>query len=226
MRRREFIMLVGGAAVTWPVVARAQQTVMPVIGYLSARSAEVDGPMLAAFRQGRADTGYVENREVRIEIQFADGQYDRLPALMKDLIARHVAAITTAGGLVSATVAKTATATIPIVFGVADDPVRFGLVESMNRPGGNLTGVTSFQTIVMEKQIGLLSELLPGPTAIALLIDPQMTETESELPGAQKAALALGHQPIVMRASGDDTLNAAFAEITQRKAGALLIGAS
>jgi putative tryptophan/tyrosine transport system substrate-binding protein len=225
MRRRDFITVLGGVAV-WPLAARAQQPTMPVIGYLSARSAEVDGPMLAAFRQGLAETGYVENREVRIEIRFADGQYDRLPVLMKDLIARHVAAITTAGGLVPATVAKTATATIPIVFNVGDDPVQFGLVESMNRPGGNLTGVTSFQTVVMEKQIGLLSELLRGPTTIALLIDPQMAEAEWQLPGVQKAALALGHQTIVMRANSDDTLDAAFAEIIQRKPGALLIGAS
>jgi putative ABC transport system substrate-binding protein len=197
MRRREFFGLIGGAAVAWPVVARAQQAAMPVIGYLSARSAEVDGPMLAAFRRGLFETGYVEGRDVRIEIRFADGQYNRLPTLMDDLIARHVAAITTAGGLVSATAAKAATATIPIVFAVADDPVRFGLVESMNRPGRNLTGVTSFQTIVMEKQIGLLSELLRGPTTIALLIDPQMPETESQI-----------------------------ADIIQRKAGAVLVGAS
>ena len=178
MRRRDFIRGVAGSAVAWPLAARAQQTAMPVIGYLSARSAEVDGPMLAAFRQGLAEIGYVEDREVRIEIRFAEGQYNRLPALMNDLVAQHVAAITTGGGLVSAAAAQAATATIPIVFNVADDPVRFGLVESHERPGRNLTGVTSFQTIVMEKQIGLLHELLRGPTTIALLIDPQMPETE------------------------------------------------
>jgi putative ABC transport system substrate-binding protein len=166
--------------------------VVPVIGYLSARSAEVDGPMLAAFRQGLADTGYVDNREIRIEKRFADGQYGRLPLLMNDLIARNVATVTTAGGLIPANTAKAATATIPIVFNVADDPVRFGLVESMNRPGRNLTGVTSFQAVVLEKQIGLLNELLHGPTTIALLIDPQMREVESQLAGAQKAAAALG----------------------------------
>jgi len=224
MRRRAFIAGLAGTAAL-PFRARAE-TALPVIGYLSARSADVDGPMLSAFRQGLAETGYVEGRDVRIEIRFADGQYDRLPALMDDLIKHQVAAVTTGGGLVSVAVAKKATATIPIVFNVADDPVRFGLVESMNRPGRNLTGVTSFQTVVMEKQIALLSELLQGPTTIALLIDPQMPETESQLAGAQKAATALGHRPVVMRANSDGALNAAFAEIVQKKAGALLVGAS
>jgi putative ABC transport system substrate-binding protein len=223
MRRREFIT---GAAATWPLASRAQQPALPVVGYLSARSADVDGPMLAAFRQGLGETGHVEGRSVRIEIRFADGQYDRLPALMNDLIKRQVAAVTTGGGLVSATAAKAATATIPVVFNIADDPVRFGLVESMNHPGRNLTGVTSFQTIIMEKLVALLSELLRGPTTIALLIDPQMPETESQLAGAQKAATALGHRPLVVRADGDGSLNAAFAEIVEKKAGALLVGAS
>src|SRR3954467_14508291 len=199
MRRRGVI---GGGGVGAGIGARgawAQQPPVPVIGYLSARSAEVDGPMLAAFRQGLAGLGYIDGAGVRIEIRFADGQYDRLPGLMDDLIKRQVAAVTTGGGLVTAAVAKAATATIPIVFNVADDPVRFGLVESMNRPGGNLTGVTSFQTVVMEKQVALLSELLHGPTIIALLIDPQMPETESQVAEAEKAAIKLGHQPLVIR---------------------------
>jgi putative tryptophan/tyrosine transport system substrate-binding protein len=226
MRRREFLGALGSVLVLPDTVARAQQSTIPVIGYLSARSAEVDGPMLAAFRQGLAELGYVDGSGVRIEIRFADGQYDRLPTLMDDLIGQKVAAVTTGGGLVTVAAAKAATATIPIVFNVADDPVRFGLVESMNRPGHNLTGVTSFQTIVMEKQVALLSELLHDPTTIALLIDPQMPETESQLAGAQKATVALGHQSIVVRANSDSTLDAAFADIVQRKARALLIGAS
>jgi putative ABC transport system substrate-binding protein len=225
MRRRDFTKAIASFAVAFPAVARAQQA-MPVIGYLSARSADVDGPMLAAFRQGLAELGYTDGAGVRIEIRFADGQYDRLPLLIDDLIGRKVVAVTTGGGLVSANAAKAATSTIPIVFNIADDPVRFGLVESMNRPGRNLTGVTSFQTIVMEKQVALLSELLRGPTTIALLIDPQMQEAEAQIAGAQKAAVALGHQALVMRANSDGALDAAFAEIIQRKAGALLIGAS
>ena len=225
MRRREFIALLSSMA-AWPLAARAQQSTMPVVGYLSARSAEVDGPMLSAFRRGLAETGYSEDREVRIETRFADGQYDRLPVLMKDLVAQHISAVTTGGGLVAAAAAQAATSTIPIIFNVADDPVRFGLVESMNRPGRNLTGVTSFQTIVMAKQIGLLSELLRGSKTIALLIDPQMPETELQLAGAQKAAVTLGLQTIVLRANSDEALDAAFREIIQRKSQALLIGAS
>ncbi len=227
MRRRDFIQLISAWTTLWPFAVRAQQPAMPVVGYLSARSAEADGPMLAAFRQGLADTGYVDGREVRIEIRFADGQYNRLPALMQNLIEQKVAVVTTGGGLVSAAVAKAATATIPIVFNIGNDPVRSGLVESMNRPGQNLTGVTSFQTIVMEKQIGLLSELLRRSSTIALLIDPQMTElSASQIAGAQKAAAANGHQTIVVHAHDDSTLDAAFAEIVQSKAGALLLGAS
>ncbi len=225
MRRRAFIAGLGALTVGVPLAAQAQQA-MPVVGYLSARSAEVDGPMLAAFRQGLASLGYAEGRGVRIEIRFADGQYDRLPGLMEDLIRSRVAAVTTGGGLVTASVAKAATTTIPVIFNVADDPVRFGLVESMNRPGRNLTGVTSFQTIIMEKQIALLSELLRGPTTIALLIDPQMPETESQVAGAQLAAVTLGHKPLVMRANSDSTLEAAFAQMVETKAGALLISAS
>jgi putative ABC transport system substrate-binding protein len=226
MKRREFITLVGGAAAAWPLAAGAQQPSMPVVGYLSARSAEVDVPMLAALRQGLAQAGFVEGRDVRIEIRFANGQYDRLSALMDDLVKRQVAAVATGGGMISATAAKAATTTIPIVFNIADDPVRFGLVESLNRPGQNLTGVTSFQTVVIEKQIGLLSELLVRPTILALLIDAQMQETESQLAGARAAAISLGHQPIVEYATSDNSLNTAFEDMVQKKVGALLVGAS
>ena len=224
MRRREFIAGLGGA-VAWPLAARAQQQT-PVIGYLSARSAEVDGPMLKAFRQGLASQGYVEGKGLRVEIRFANGEYDRLPGLMQELIKQQVAAVTTGGGMVTAAAAKAATTTVPIVFNVADDPVRFGLVDSMTRPGRNLTGVTSYQTLVMEKQIALLSELLPGPKTIALLMDEKMPETEAQLAGAERAAISLGHRPFVVRANNDTSLAAAFAEIVERKAGALLVGAS
>jgi putative ABC transport system substrate-binding protein len=182
--------------------------------------------MLAAFRKGLAATGYVEGRGVLIEFRFADGQYNRLPALMEDLVGRRVLAVATGGGLVSAAAAKAASATIPIIFNVANDPVQFGLVESMNRPGRNLTGVTSFRTLVMEKQIGLFSELLHSPTAIALLIDPQMTESEPQVAGAQKAAAAIGHETMVVQANSDSALDAAFAEMVEKKAGALLVAAS
>jgi putative tryptophan/tyrosine transport system substrate-binding protein len=226
MKRREFISLVGGAAVAWPLAARAQQAAMTVVGYLSGRSAETDVPMLAALRNGLAERGYVEGRNLRIEYRFADGQYARLPALAVDLVERKVAAMVTGGGLVPAESAKAATMTIPVVFNIADDPVRFGLVESLSRPGRNLTGVTSFQTVVMEKQVGLLSELLPGPTTIALLGDPQMREVEFQLENARTAAIALGHRSIIVRANDDSSLDAAFTDIRQKDAGALLVAAS
>jgi len=182
--------------------------------------------MIAALRQGLADAGFVEGREVHIEMRFADGQFDRLPALMEDLVKRQVAAVATGGGLVPAATAKAATATIPIIFNIADDPVRFGLVEGLNRPGQNLTGVTSFQTVVMEKQIGLLNELLRRPTIIAILVDPQMQETESQLAGARTAMIALGHQVVIEYANSDSSLTAAFTDIVQKKVGALLTSAS
>jgi putative ABC transport system substrate-binding protein len=209
----------------WPLAVAAQQPSVPVFGYLSLRSAEADVPMIAALRQGLSEAGFVEGRDVRIELRFADGQYDRLPALMEDLVTREVAVVATGGGLVSAAAAKAATARIPIVFSVADDPVRFGLVESLNRPGQNLTGVTSFQTIVIEKQIGLLSELLRTPTIIAILVDPQFQEIESQLAGARTAVITLGHKAIIEYASSDSSLNAAFTDMVQKKVGALLISA-
>jgi putative tryptophan/tyrosine transport system substrate-binding protein len=210
----------------WPLAARAQQPSMPVVGYLSGRSAEVEGPMLTAFRKALAEGGYVEGRNVRLEIRFSDGQYDRLPTLMDDLVKQHAAVVVTGGGLVPAAAAKAATTKIPIVFVIADDPVRFGLVDSLSRPGRNLTGVTSFQTIVIEKQIGLLAELVHNPTTIALLVDSQMPETESQLANARTAAMALGHQLTVVRANNDATLHAAFADFVRQKVGALLVSAS
>ena len=210
----------------WPFAAAAQQSAVPVVGYLSARSAEVDVPMMAALRQGLTEAGFVEGRDFRIETRFANGQYDRLPALAEDLVKQHVAAVATGGGLVSAAAAKAATATIPVVFNIADDPVRFGLVESLNRPGQNLTGVTSFQTVVIEKQLGLLSELLGRPTPIALLVDPQMQETQSQLGSARTAAMTLGHQLIIEYATDDHSLGAAFADMIEKKVGALLASAS
>ena len=225
MKRREFIAALGGAA-AWPLVARAQQPSMPVVGYLSGRSAEVEGPMLTAFRKALAEGGYVEGRNVRLEILFSDGEYDRLPTLMDDLVKQHAAVVVTGGGLVPAAAAKAATTKIPIVFVIADDPVRFGLVDSLSRPGRNLTGVTSFQTIVIEKQIGLLAELVHSPTTIALLVDSQMPKSESQLANARTAAMALGHPLTVVRANNDATLHAAFAGFVRQKVGALLVSAS
>ena len=223
MRRREFITLLGGAAAAWPLAARAQQPAMPVIGYLSARSLETEANMLAAFRQGLNETGFVEGRNVAIEFRWADGQYDRLPALVEDLVRRHVAVIVTGGGEVSALAAKAATWMIPIVFNVGGDPVRTGLVAALNQPGGNLTGVTSFLDVLDAKRLGLLRELLPTATVVAVLVNPSEPFAESELTDIQTAAGKMGQQLTVLRAGTEGEIDAAFALLVQRRAGALLV---
>jgi putative tryptophan/tyrosine transport system substrate-binding protein len=226
MRRREFITLIVGAAATWPLVARAQQSAMPVIGYLSARSAESDVPMLAAFRQGLNKMGYIEGKNVTLEYRRGGGQYNRLPALAEDLVERQVAVIVTGGGDITALAAKAATAKIPIVFNGAEDPVRAGLVASLNRPGGNITGVTSLLGALGEKQLGLLRELVPGAAMIGMLVDPNDPWIASETTSAQAAARSVGQQLIVLRASSEREIDAAFAILVQQRAGALLVVAS
>jgi putative ABC transport system substrate-binding protein len=191
MRRREFITVLGGAVV-WPLAARAQQSAMPVIGYFSARSAESDLPMVAAFRQGLNETGYVEGKNVAIEFRWGGGEYDRARKLAEELVRQRVSIIVTSGGELSAKAAIEATATIPIVFNVGDDPVRTGLVASLNRPGKNATGVASFTRLLGAKQIGLLRELVPTAAAVAYLINPPTAA--SQISDAEEAARATGQQ--------------------------------
>ena len=223
MRRREFIALLGGAAAAWPLAARAQQSALPVIGYLSSRSHESDAPYIDAFRQGLKGVGYVEDQNVRIEYLWADGQYDRLPAMAADLVRRQVAIIATSGGVTSARAAKAATPTIPIVFVIGGNPVKFGLVASFNRPGGNITGVSTYNLEVGTKELEFLHELVPKVSVIAMLVNPNNPSAASQLTDIQAAAQAIGLEVVILRASTEHDINAAFASLIEQHMGALFI---
>jgi len=222
MRRREFITLVGGVAVSWPLVARAQQSPLPIIGFLHPESVETRREQLAAFHAGLAETGYIEGRNVAIEYRWAEGQNDRLPELAADLVRRRVAVIA-ALSPPAAMAAKAATATIPIVFSIAGDPVQIGLVASLNRPGGNLTGETSLNVEVGPKQLELLHQLVPTATIIALLVNPTSPYIAEYTTKDVQAARTLGLQLHVLHASAERDFDAAFAALAQLRAGGLVI---
>ena len=222
MKRRTFITLLGGAATAWPLAVRAQQSAMPVIGVLDGRSADESTPLVAALRRGLNETGFVEGRNVAIEHHWAHGQYDRLPALAADLVRRQVTVIATSGNA-SALAAKTATATIPIVFLTGADPVQAGLVASLSRPGGNLTGVTSLGVELGPKRLELLHELVPAATTIAVLVNPANRSAEIQVRDMQAAALTLGLELHILQASTEREIDAAFATLTRLRAGALVI---
>ena len=222
--RRKFLATLGGAAVAWPLAARAQQATMPVIGFLGGTSPEVYANRIRAFREGLKEAGYVEGRNVEIEYLWAEGRNDRLPALAAELVRRQVAVIVAAGGTPSALAAKAASATIPIVFGVATDPVELGLVASLNRPGGNLTGVTNLNVEVGPKRVELLRELLPSATLIAVLVNPtNPTIGEPFVRGLEAAARTLGLKLHVLHASTERDFDTVFATLVQLRAGALVI---
>jgi putative ABC transport system substrate-binding protein len=223
MRRREFITLVGGAA-AWPLTARAQPA-MPVIGYLGIASPESFAGRLRAFRLGLGEIGYVEGQNVVIEYRWAEGRYDRLPALAADLVRRQVTVIVAPGGIPSALAAKAATATIPTVFETGSDPVALGLVASLNRPGGNVTGVTSLNGEVEPKRLELLHELVPGTPTIARLVNPTNPTDEASTRDVQAAARTLGLQVHLLPASNDHDIDAVFATLMKQQAGALMISA-
>jgi putative ABC transport system substrate-binding protein len=223
MKRREFITLLASAATVWPLAARAQQPAMPVIGYLGAQSPAAFASRIRAFRQGLDETGYVEGRNVAIEFRWAEGQHDRLPALAADLAGRQVAVIVAPGGAPAALAAKSATTTIPIVFEMGADPIAMGLVGSLNRPGGNLTGVSSLNVEVTPKRLEILHELVPTAAVIAVLVNPTSPTADSQLRNLQAAAGVLGLQLHVLHASIVRDLDTVFVTLLQLRAGGLVV---
>ena len=222
LRRREFITLLGGAA-AWPLGARAQQTAMPVVGFLG--SASPTWPFVPAFQGGLKESGFIEGQNVAIEYRWAEGQYDRLPALAADLVRRQVAVIFTAGSPAPAHAAKAATAAIPIVFALGVDPVQFGLVASLNRPGGNVTGVNFLAADLGEKALGLIHELVPNVAVGAMLVNPNNPNAESLARNAREMARSLGLQLHVLNAGTAQEIDTAFARIVEQRIGLLLLGA-
>jgi len=226
VKRRDFILALGSAAAAWPLAARAQRPAMPVIGFLDPRSSDtVTAGRLQAFRHGLKDTAYVEGENVAIEYRWAENQMDRLPALAGELVHRRVSVIVVSGGFVVAFAAKAATTTIPIIFGVPEDPVRLGLVASLARPGGNLTGINFLNVELVAKGLEILRELVPAATRVAVLINPaNATNAEATLSAAETATRAMGLQIQVLKASTSLEINAAFATLMRERPDALFVG--
>src|SRR5260370_2033224 len=223
MRRRKLILGLGGAAIAWPLAARAQQQSMPVIGFLSTGSPGPSAPLLAGFRQGLSETGYVEGQNLAIEYRWAEGNYNRLPAMAADLVGRKVDLIAAMAGNPSPLAAKSATSTIPIVFS-ASDAVGVGLVASLARPGGNATGIDIMASVLMPKRLELLPELVPQARVIALLVNPNNPLAERQTREVQEAPGAKGVQLLTLKASTENEIDAAFAYLVQQHTGALIIG--
>jgi putative ABC transport system substrate-binding protein len=226
MKRREFITLLGGAAVAWPLAARAQQPAMPVIGFLGSQSAGPTARSVSALQEGLKETGYIVGQNVTIEFLWADDQYDRLPAMAAELVRRPVAVILAGGGNVSARAAKAATSTIPIVFPIVTDPVKDGLVASINRPGGNVTGIAALTIELDPKRLELLCELVPAARVIGALIDSNRPEADDQTRALQGAAQTVGRQLVIARVAAEREFDAAIASLVDQRADALVVGAS
>jgi putative ABC transport system substrate-binding protein len=222
MKRREFVSLLGGAA-AWPLAARAQQAAMPVVGWISSRAASESAYLVAAFRQGLKETGYVEPQNVVVDFRWGDGYYDRLNALATELVRRPVTVIVATGGDPAAQAAKVATGTIPIVFVSGSDPVKVGLVASFNRPGGNVSGVHLLLLGMGAKRLGLLHELVPAANPIGVLTNPNFADAHTQLRDVENAAESLGSELLVLKASTELEIDAAFTNLAQQKIGAVLI---
>src|SRR5215813_541144 len=220
--RRELLAAVGGAAAAWPLAAPAQQQ-LPVIGILSSRSRATDALLIAVIRQGLNDTGFIEGRNVSIEYRWAEGNYGRLTALAADLVGRKVAVIVTIGGDVAALAAKAATSTLPVVFTVATDPIRSGLVSNLHRPGGNRTGNSGFQAELEPKRLGLLRELRPDATTIGVLVNPNVAYIDAQLNDIRSAAADIGREIVILNASTIAEIDAAFATLRQKRVDALSV---
>jgi ABC-type uncharacterized transport system substrate-binding protein len=224
--RREFItLLASGAAAAWPLAARAQQPTMPVIGFLNAISPEPYMRFVQAFREGLGNTGYAEGQNVLIEYRWAEGQYDRIPGLVADLLRHRPAVIAVTGSTAAVQAAKAATQSIPIVFAIGGDPVRFGLVASLNRPGGNVTGVSFMVNLLVAKQLEILHELVPAAAVVGFLINPSNPNAEPDTGNARRAAETLGHKLLILSATTANDIDGAFAVLSQERASALLISA-
>jgi putative tryptophan/tyrosine transport system substrate-binding protein len=222
MRRREFLGALGGLTAAWPLAVRAQQPALPVVGFLNGTSPEGYGLFLSAFLHGLSETGYVENRNVALEYRWAEGHYDRLPALAADLVRRGVAVIA-ATSTPANRIAKEATTTIPVIFTTSSDPVALGLVDSLSRPGGNVTGAVTLNVEVGSKRLELLREVVPTDTIIVVLANPTNPNFEGQLRDVQAAAHTIGQQILVTTAKTEDEIDAAFARLVQQRAGAILV---
>jgi putative ABC transport system substrate-binding protein len=224
IERRQFISALGAAAVAWPLAARAQQPAMPTVGFLNSGASDTWTRFVIAFRQGLKEAGYVENHNVVVEYRWANGRYDDLPALASELVQLKAAVIIATGGMVTAVAAKKASSAIPIVFVNGSDPIKFGLVSSFNRPGGNVTGVSFLTNQLEAKRLELLHEVIPSSSKVALLVNPNNADVKSQLIEVQSAARSLGLEILVLNALTESDIEMSFATLIQQRAGALLVG--